>query len=136
MSYGKVLVLTYTSIINSIISLIVMFIATPAYGVGGAVIAYLVYNINQLLVVYIYYLPVVLKQNPTKVFFVSFFKPVINGGIIAAFVMIVNSYYGCAPSLWNSIFLSVVFFTIYGALILRFVVKKDEIKNIYRRLCA
>ncbi|MCF8296947.1 MAG: polysaccharide biosynthesis C-terminal domain-containing protein [Saprospiraceae bacterium] len=79
---GRIKLLTITSPINAIISLTILWILAPKYGVEAAAISTLAYYLLQFIVYHIYYLPKILKINSLKYLTQKFAPPVFAATIM------------------------------------------------------
>jgi len=91
---GKTRMLVYSSAIACIISIIINAVLTQKFGVGSAVIGYLVYIIIQMSFYYFYFNTKVLGLNSVKIF-KAFIMPTLSGllllGIIHVFKLDFNN---------------------------------------------
>jgi O-antigen/teichoic acid export membrane protein len=78
---GKTKMLIYSSAIACIVSIVINILLTRQFGVGSAVIGYLVYIIIQMSFYYLYFNSNILKVKSSKIF-ISFFKPTFLGFIL------------------------------------------------------
>ncbi|WP_282038264.1 lipopolysaccharide biosynthesis protein [Saccharicrinis aurantiacus] len=123
---GRTKMLVYSSAAACFISIVINAILCSTYGVGSAVIGYLVYIIIQLAFFYLYFNPYVLKINSIKIF-KAFIKPTILG--LVPVIIITTSNFNL-DNLVIDIFLKmIIWFCTTISLMLLF--KIIDIKDIY-----
>lgn len=83
LSGADIRAISYNTAISSIIGLGVSWFLIPYYQIGGAIIAFAIYLLIQLLFYYIYYWPRKMNINSVKVFTYSFIPYVLLGSILA-----------------------------------------------------
>lgn len=127
---GKTKMLVISSAISSIISVVINAILCTRFGVGSAVIGYLVYIIIQVSFYYLYFNPKILGLNAFKVF-KSFIVPTFLG-IVAAmpfFIFELNT-----NLLLQIIIKSALWLLLYSGLLLIFkVLQKEELQTLINK---
>jgi len=83
LSGTNIQLITYNTVISSLMGLLAAWLLIPEYQIGGVVIALVIYVIMQLLFYYLYYWPRKMKIDSWKVFSKSF-APVVALGIVLA----------------------------------------------------
>lgn len=129
LSTGKTKMLVFSSAIACIISLIINAVLTPRFGVGAAVIGYVVYIVIQMSFYYFYFNNHVLGLKSMKIF-KSFIVPTVIGFLSAGIVL----YLGIRLN--NPIFQifvkTMLWFIFYGGLLFVFrVVTLNNIKILF-----
>jgi len=95
--------------------------------VGAAVIGYLVYMLIQIGFFYVYYIPKVLRLDSKKIFFGSFFPPVI-GAILAFFTAKGIDFWANFPDGMMGILInSAIFFMVFVSFHLLFIIKSQDL---------
>ena len=119
---GKTKMLVYSSAISCVISIFVNAILCPTFGVGSAVMGYLVYIIIQMSFYYFYFNTKVLQLDSLKVFR-SFAIPAAIGFLLAVplyFVQLVSLsaawIIGIKVILWLSLFCGIIFLFNFGSI--------------------
>lgn len=86
---GKTRMLVYSSAIACIVSIIINSLLVNHYGVGSAVLGYLIYIIIQISFYYLYFNNKILDLKSAKVF-TAYFKPTLIAGVLAFLVSRIN----------------------------------------------
>lgn len=132
LSSGKTKVLVFTSAASCLLSLPITIFLAPKLNIGGAMIGYAFYVLFQISCYYLYYTPKVLKLNSKKIFFNSFF-PAASVGIISWLIarFIQTNY--LRLDFKSMVISSVIFSILFIGLLLLFVVKPKEIRELKGR---
>lgn len=130
---GKTKFLVWLAAFSSIICLSITAFFASQYNVGAAVIGYLIYIIVHLLGDYFYNIPKVLKLNSLRIFS-SVFPSVIVGSTTCLIVYYTNNLWQNLPVLSQIVINSVIFICIYILLSLSFVIKKDELQQLFFKI--
>ncbi len=125
LSTGKTKMLVFSSAIACIISLIINAILTPRYGVGAAVIGYVVYIVIQMSFYYFYFNNHVLGLKSIKIF-KSFIVPTVIGFISAAIVWYLGIHFN--NQIFQIFIKTILWFILYGGLL--FVLRVVSLNNI------
>lgn len=127
LSSGKIKSLIYSSAISCIISLPVTIFLASEWGVGAAVIGYLVYMIIQIGFFYFYYTPNVLHLNSGKIFFKAFAPTTLGACLALVPAYYVNAYFKTTNAFLAVAITSLVFVVVFSAFHLLFVIKPAEL---------
>ena len=102
--------ITLCSAIASVTGLVVAWVLIPKYGLGGVVIAFVVYSVIQMAFYYIYYWPKKMGISSSTVFFKDF-APFVIAGVASFFATV---WISPSINLWVLLFAKgAVFFFIY-----------------------
>lgn len=134
LSSGRLIPMIYATAIACAASLIVCWIVSPQYGVGGIACSLIAYNLVHFLITHYWYLPRCFQINPSQQIAKIFFPPLISG--IAMYFIV-----GKVMSILNfgnnylDIFFGAVFGTvIYLTIIIGTFIRPGEIKQLYLRI--
>jgi len=114
--------ITYSSAIASIVGLLVCWFTIPSLKVGGAVIAFLVYNTFQILFYYLYYWPRKMHIDSWRVFRVSY-APYLLIGIIFSWTCHNMNF---VNSQWTEFFIKGISFAILYFTSTFFILNKND----------
>lgn len=128
---GKTRMLVYSSAIACIVSMVINAVLTNRYGVGSAVIGYLMYIVIQVLFYYLYFNNKVLELQSWRVF-KSFFQPTLIANFVFGIVSLLNLLQ------LNNMFMIIVKTTswvllFFVSLYLFKLIRIDELKNILNK---
>ena len=130
LSTGKTKMLVFSSAISCIISLIINAVLTPRFGVGGAVIGYVVYIVIQMSFYYFYFNTHVLGLNSMKIF-KSFIVPTVLGFFSAAIVWYLDI--GLNNLILQIFIKTIVWFILFGGFLYFFkIITLDNIKSFHK----
>ena len=134
---GKIKFLVYFIPLNSVISLTVIWIIAPIYGVGSVAIGHFVYTFLQAILFHVFFLPKILNISGLKIIKESFFPPFFSALVMALLTIIVFTYF---VNIENNILcftLEVIFAAItYIAMIPFFIIKPNEFSKIKKIVLA
>lgn len=125
---GKTRMLVFSSAIACILSIIINAVLTPKFGIGSAVIGYLVYIIIQMSFYYFYFNKKVLGLNSLKIFKV-FITPTLIGFFLVVFIYYIPLY--LAPII-TIIIKSLIWVVLYILLLIIF--KLIDFKSILHKI--
>ncbi|MFL9831930.1 polysaccharide biosynthesis C-terminal domain-containing protein [Flavobacterium sp. ST-87] len=127
LSTGKTKMLVFSSAIACVISLIINAVLTPHFGVGAAVIGYVVYIVIQMSFYYFYFNNHVLGLSSMKIF-KSFFVPAVFSFISAFIIWYLDLSFN---NLLFQIFVkTIIWFILYGGFLYFFkVITLENIKS-------
>lgn len=119
--------LTKMTAISSIIGIVSTWLFIPKYGVGGAIIGTILYNLFQQFYYYFYYWPIILKIDSKKIFFKFTIPIYLFGGVLSALLFQMHYF----ESDWISLIAKGVTFTIVYLIFLFIFLSKEDI-NFFR----
>ncbi len=130
MARGRLAPLILFSAINAMVSLGLIALLTTAYGVGGAILSFLIYTILQQSFIYGFYIRKYFKIPVGMLLIKGFLFPVFVGAIaVVCSITLVNLIY-IETNLVKILINSSIFIFIYASLCLRFIVKPKEVKGL------
>lgn len=134
LSTGKTKFLVYSSATACIVSLPVTVFLAEEYGVGAAVLGYLAYILMQITFYYAYYIPRILGLKSGRILVKSFLPAALVGAIACTGNYFLVQYLGHHTGIWALIINGLIFTVMFGALILAFVLKPKEIRELKAKL--
>ena len=134
MARGRLVPLIIFSALNAILSIGLISLLTPQYGVGGAIISFLIYTILQQSFIYGFYIRIYYKIPVRRILVQGFVFPVFAGAIAAVCSIILVELLGIETNVAQMFFNSSLFAAIYASLCLGFIVKPKEVKSLFIEL--
>ena len=89
---GKIKFLVYFIPINALVSLVVLWILAPKYGVGAVAISHFVYTFLQTILFHLFFLPKVLHLSSLSIIKESFIPPFLSALIMAVVTLVLFNY--------------------------------------------
>ncbi|HOU67513.1 MAG TPA: oligosaccharide flippase family protein [Paludibacteraceae bacterium] len=130
LSGSDIRTITYSTVVASITGLLISWFAIPYYQVGGVVMAFVVYQIVQLVFYYFYYWRVKMNISSWRVFSYSFIPYVILG---AALYFIINQFVVFDASNWILLFVKGILFSVIYLFFILFLLTDND-KMYFRSL--
>lgn len=130
LSTGKTRFLVYSSAVSCLLSLPITGLLASYYGVGAAVIGYLVYIIIQIGCYYVYYIPKILKLNSYTLFFNSFLPCLFLGLFCWICTDFISDYITLQSNWFQLILNSIIFSVVFVIVGFGFLIKPSEIKHL------
>ena len=122
--------ITYFTIFSSISTITLSWFITPYYKIGGVLISYMIYVILQLSFYYIYYIPKVMHLDSLKILSASVLKPISVGVLSFLLSSLIQSVLVFDKPIYEILVFGGIFTFIYSILILLFIIKKSELKQL------
>ena len=114
--------ITLCSFVAAIMGLLLCWFLIPVFDVGGTVLAYLAYQLIQILFYYVYYWPRVMKLNSRKIFMQSFLPFFIIGITLVIVLRVVPIELG----VWQSLILKGLMFGVLYFIIVFLTLDKED----------
>jgi len=130
-AHGRLAPFIIFSAINGLLSLVLVVLLTQEYGVGGAIISFLIYTILQQSFIYIYYISIFFKLQSLVIFMKSFLSPVFLGGISLVFSIMLSQLINIETNVVKILVNSSLFVAVYTPLCLGFIVKPKEVRWLF-----
>ena len=130
-AHGRLTPLIKFSAINTLFSLTLVILFTQKYGVGGAILSYLIYTVLQTGFIYIYYTTLVFELQSKIIFVKSFAIPVFVGGISAILSITLSQLMYIEANVVKILVNSSLFVAVYTSLCLGFIVRPKEVKGLF-----
>lgn len=124
LSGSDIRAITYNTAVSSIVGLILSWVLIPHYQIGGVVIAFIVYQLIQLIFYYTYYWPRKMNIDSKKVFFKSFLPYVIIGVFLCLIIDKVMDFQ--YKPIINFLVKGFTFAILYAILVVLTATKKDR----------
>jgi O-antigen/teichoic acid export membrane protein len=134
MARGRLTPLIIFSALNAMLSLGSIAFLTSEYGVGGAVISFLIYTILQQCFIYGFYIRKYFEIPVSMLLMKGFVSPVFVGAIAVVCSIILVGLIYIETNVVRILFNSSLFALIYAFLCLGFIVKPKEVKGLFVKI--